>query len=163
MNTSTITNIQKNGLDLVFKYIKKTNPFVVSYRISKDNKDSYRYSLYLEYGVDYEILRQMYNQEWASESHKKDYYDNTMKDYSFIGNPFYPRHLNTKSEEYDKYFNAFFYLKKNIEVEMNEFYREIPDEKQIFVIRDKYYNDIEPFNLVTLSIDNFYLDKKVNK
>ena len=41
MNTSTITNIQKNGLDLVFKYIKKTNPFVVSYRISKDNKDSY--------------------------------------------------------------------------------------------------------------------------
>ena len=55
------------------------------------------------------------------------------------------------------------YLKKNIEAEMNEFYREIPDEKQIFVIRDKYYNDIEPFNLVTLSIDNFYLDKKVNK
>ena len=122
MNTSTITNIQKNGLDLVFKYIKKTNPFVVSYRISKDNKDSYRYSLYLEYGVDYEILRQLYNQEWATESHKK-----------------------------------------NIEAEMNEFYREIPDEKQIFVIRDKYYNDIEPLNLVTLSIDNFYLDKKVNK
>ena len=49
------------------------------------------------------------------------------------------------------------------EAEMNEFYREIPDEKQIFVIRDKYYNDIEPFNLVTLSIDNFYSDKKVNK
>ena len=23
--------------------------------------------------------------------------------------------------------------------------------------------NIEPFNLVTLSIDNFYLDKKVNK
>ena len=40
MNTNLITDIQKNGLDLVFKYIKKTNPFVVSYRISKDNKET---------------------------------------------------------------------------------------------------------------------------
>ena len=61
---SIITIIEKK-----YKLPKIANIFINKKPISKDNKDSYRYSLYLEYGVDYEILRQAQQRANETEQH----------------------------------------------------------------------------------------------
>lgn len=133
------------GITIAIKGASRKYPFIVGWELPK-NADKYEFTTYVNLLVGHNKLKEYFNKEL-----KKSFYSNES---SSLSSFFVTPDPWGQKEEWEKIFNYFYEVKKDIQNYITTYYSAVPDEYSLFV-----GGDISP-RKPEFSVDNFILVEK---